>query len=239
MKTSLLLLLCYFIATYAFSTSRIASFQQKLSRQWLSPLATQSCKRDRFALRGKADLFSDDLFDDEDDMPVQKESKNMPKKKYLEEEWDLDAEDKKEFKGFPTNEKPVASDTPAADEPVKNYPAFALLYKFRREYFDSDVDSMMADHKGYCQKFKRLLNSEELRLNKSKGVVLLWAGFTEDDKEETRAEVMRFVEDDPLIAKDAIEMWDIVDLQVSEEDAGSSDKVFKPAGSAEPATPAA
>lgn len=189
-------------------------------------------------VRAKADLFSDDLFDDEDDTPVEKESKKVTKKKYLEEDWDLDAEDKKEFKGFPMSEKPVASEK-AEDETIKNYPAFALLYRFRREYFDSDVDSMMADHKGYCQKFKRLLNSEELRLGKSKGVVLLWAGFTEDDKEETRAEVMQFVEDDPLIVKDAIEMWDIVDLQVSEDDATSTDKVLKPAGSTEPVEPAA
>ena len=86
------------------------------------------------------------------------------------------------------------------------------MYKFRREYVDEPVDAMMADHKGHCKKFKRLINSEELSLGNSKGVVLLWAGFTETDKEETRAEIMTFLEDDPLLAKDAIEKWDIIDL---------------------------
>ena len=159
-------------------------------------------------------MLIDDLFEDDDETPVQKEAKKAPKKKYLEEDWTLDPEDKKEFKGFPKGD--IVSTEPKGDDEdsePKNYPAFALLYKFRSEYFDSDVASMMADHKGYCKKFKRLINSEELRLNKSKGVVLLWAGFTEDDKEETRQEVLTFVEDDPLIVKDAIQMWDIIDLQ--------------------------
>jgi hypothetical protein len=47
----------------------------------------------------------------------------------------------------------------------------------------------------------------------NKGVVLLWAGFTEEDKKETRAEIMDFLEEDPLIAKDSIEKWDIIDLK--------------------------
>jgi len=49
-------------------------------------------------------------------------------------------------------------------------------------------------------------------MSDTKGVVNLWVGFTEEDKEETRAEIVRFVEEDPLIIKDAIEQWDIIDL---------------------------
>ena len=36
-------------------------------------------------------------------------------------------------------------------------------------------------------------------MGKAKGVVLLFAGFTEDDKEETRAEITSFLEEDPLV----------------------------------------
>ena len=59
--------------------------------------------------------------------------------------------------------------------------------------------------------FKRLLNTELINLGKAKGVVLLWAGF-EDDSEETRGEIMTFLEEDPLITKDYIETWDLIDL---------------------------
>jgi hypothetical protein len=93
---------------------------------------------------------------------------------------------------------------------------FALMYKFRREYQDMSVDSMLADHKGYCGKFKRLMNSEVINLGKSKGVVLLWAGLNVDDKAETKADIMNFLEEDPLITKDIVEKWDLIDLQVDE-----------------------
>lgn len=136
--------------------------------------------------------------------------KAAPKKRYLEEKWKLDSEDEKEFKGFPKAEGEIVP-TEESGEP-KKFPVFALMYKFRREYLDEPTASMMADHKGYCTKFKRLMNSEELKLGNSKGVVLLWAGFTEEDKAETKAEIMSFLEDDPLINKDVIEKWDIIDL---------------------------
>merc|ERR1719181_306264 len=55
-------------------------------------------------LNVKPDLFSDDLFeDDEEEAPVVsnvKNEKEVPKKKYLEEKWKLNSEDQKEFKGF-------------------------------------------------------------------------------------------------------------------------------------------
>jgi len=99
-------------------------------------------------------------------------------------------------------------------------PVFALMYKFRKEYLDVGVEAMMADHKGHCSKFKRLISSELINLGKAKGVVLLWAGFTDSDKTETRAEIMSFLEEDPLIVKDAVENWDIIDLANS--NAGSA-----------------
>ena len=72
---------------------------------------------------------------------------------------------------------------------------------------------MLADHRGHCTKFKRLINSEVINFGNSRGVVLLWAGLSEDDKADTKADIMKFLEDDPLIIKDAIEKWDVIDLE--------------------------
>jgi hypothetical protein len=124
----------------------------------------------------------------------------------------LSADDAKEFQGFPKKGA-------APSEPVegKVFPCYALMYKFRREYLENNCDSALADHRGHCQKFKRLLNSEVVKLGKSKGVVLLWAGFSETDKADTKAEIMSFIEEDPLITKDYIENWDLVDLEKREK----------------------
>lgn len=49
------------------------------------------------------DLYSDDLFDDEDDAPKKKAKDAAPKKeKYLDQKWKLSEEDGKEFKGDKT-----------------------------------------------------------------------------------------------------------------------------------------
>jgi hypothetical protein len=163
-------------------------------------------------LQAKPDLFSDDLFedDDENDKPVKKQPKeeDKPKRKYLEQKWQLTAEDAKDFKGFPRDGKKEA----VAEKAVEKVPCFALMYKFRKEYLETGIEAALADHKGHCAKFKRLMNSEVIHLGKAKGVVLLWAGFTESDKQEVKTDIMSFLEDDPLIAKDIVENWDLIDL---------------------------
>ena len=164
-------------------------------------------------LHAKPDLFSDDLFEDDDDndKPLKKkEAKedDKPKRKYLEQKWQLTAEDAKDFKGFPRDGKKEA----VAEKAVEKVPCFALMYKFRKEYLETGIEAALADHKGHCAKFKRLMNSEVIHLGKAKGVVLLWAGFTEGDKQETKTDIMSFLEDDPLIAKDIVENWDLIDL---------------------------
>jgi len=188
-------------------------------------------------LHAKKDLFSDDIFDDNEEESKDKiPGKEKPKKNYLGEDWQLSPTDQKEFKGFPkkddtavkgysaSNPSPTtdiiaeldrkSSDVDEEDDDgdVPNYPFFALVYKFRREFAESSTDAMMADHKGYSRDFKRLLSTEVLRMSDTKGVVNLWVGFSEEDKDETRAEIVQFVEEDPLIIKDAIEQWDIIDL---------------------------
>lgn len=160
----------------------------------------------------KPDLFSDDLFDDDEPKSTgsaRKERTEPSKKIYLDEKWKLNPDDARAFKGFPKKDgdgvQPKTGKAPQV-------PVFSLMYKFRKEYVDVSIDSTLADHKGHCGKFKRLLNTELLIMGKSRGVVILWAGFNEVDYDETKAEVMRFVEDDPFILKDMVENWDIIDL---------------------------
>jgi hypothetical protein len=162
------------------------------------------------------------LFDDDEKSPkidnTLKKGEEAPKRKYLDQNWKLSPEDTKEFKGFPkkAGEEPAQPSTTA-----KLFPLFSVLYKFRREYLDTSIDALLADHRGHCSKFKRLINSEVINMGTSKGVVMLWAGMAEDDKEATRAEIMLFLEDDPLIVKDAIEKWDLVDFSKKKGDAST------------------
>lgn len=156
----------------------------------------------------RANFFSyptDDLFgDDSEDTKETPKKAEAPKKSYLDEKWALNKEDAKEFKGFPTG------------KPTENLPSevpiFALMYKFRREYFSVGIESSIADHRAISSNYKRLINSEVISLSKGKGAVLLWAGFTEADKEETKEEIMTFMAEDPLILKDIVENWDLIDL---------------------------
>lgn len=154
---------------------------------------------------------SDDLFDDEEESADSSKSTKSGKeeggstRKYLDEKWELNKEDSKEFKGFTKEIKPLTGN-------VDDICSFALMYKFRREYLDTSMDAVMGEHNGYCLKFKRLLSSELIDLGKAKGVVLLWAGFTAGDRDETKEEITSFLEEDPLIAKDIVENWDLIEL---------------------------
>jgi hypothetical protein len=150
------------------------------------------------------------LFDEEDDSQ-DKKTKNTKdvaggsSKKYLDEKWSLSKEDAKDFKGF-------SKDSAEKVGAVEDIPSFALMYKIRREYLDISIDALIGEHNGHCLKFKRLLNSEVIDMGKAKGVVLLWAGMSASDKDETKAEIMSFLEEDPLITKDVVENWDVIDL---------------------------
>lgn len=169
------------------------------------------------------DFIIDDLFE-EDDSKGKKPAKGgeegesvASKRKYLEQKWELSDEDAREARDYAKRKESIEN---AVDGVVPNYPCFALLYLFRREFFDANIEATLADHVQYGQKFKRLLNSEPLRLMGTRGVSLLFVGLTEDDKADTKDEVMRFMENDPLLLKDMIDRWDIIDLEASADAAG-------------------
>ena len=93
--------------------------------------------------------------------------------------------------------------------PADRIPSVALIYNFRREYKDQNLEATLADHRAHCLKFnKRLLHSEVINTIKTKGVVLLWVGLSPDD-DLVRQEMMTFMEEDPLIVKDIVDNWNI------------------------------
>lgn len=91
-------------------------------------------------------------------------------------------------------------------------PLFALLYKFKSEFSETGAETAIADHNGYCENFKRLINSEMIKTDGGSGFVLLWAGLSPNDKDETKAEVLDFIREDPLILSNKVDSWDLVDL---------------------------
>jgi hypothetical protein len=159
---------------------------------------------------------SDDLFDDEDDAPKKKASKETaaPKQKYLDQKWKLAEEDAKEFNGWTKKEgthERLMERLDAMEEvaPADRIPSVALIYNFRREYKDQNLDATLADHRAHCLKFnKRLLHSEVINTKKTKGVVLLWVGLSPED-DLVRQDMMSFMEEDPLIVKDIVDNWNI------------------------------
>mmetsp|Transcript_10444 Transcript_10444/g.10071 ORF Transcript_10444/g.10071 Transcript_10444/m.10071 type:complete len:243 (-) Transcript_10444:217-945(-) len=164
----------------------------------------------------KPDLFSDDLFDDEDDAPKKKAKDAEPKKdKYLDQKWKLSEEDGKEFKGWDKKETKNVKKPEFADEDddveIGNLPLLALIYNFGRDFKDADLTATLAEHTSYCEPFKRLFNSEMLQTTRGRGMVLLWAGLNEDD-DNLKQEIMAFMEDDPFIVKNIVDNWDIQSL---------------------------
>lgn len=103
-------------------------------------------------------------------------------------------------------------------EPDTLYPAFALMYKLKPEYMTKTFSVATADHKSYCAEFERLLNDEIISMPKHIGVVILFVGLTAEDKDETLAEVNRFVDKDPLVTLGIVETWNILDLDPSNKE---------------------
>jgi hypothetical protein len=84
----------------------------------------------------------------------------------------------------------------------------ALIYNFGRDFKETDLTATLAEHNSYCKPFKRLFNSEMLQTHGGRGMVLLWAGLTEED-DNLKTEIMSFMEDDPFIVKNIVDNWDI------------------------------
>jgi hypothetical protein len=84
----------------------------------------------------------------------------------------------------------------------------ALIYNFGRDFKETDLTATLAEHNSYCEPFKRLFNSEMLQTKRGRGMVLLWAGLTEED-DNLKTEIMSFMEDDPFIVKNIVDNWDI------------------------------
>ncbi|KAJ1434338.1 hypothetical protein B484DRAFT_478129 [Ochromonadaceae sp. CCMP2298] len=192
----------------------ISSHGFSVANRWVQRSAL--VRNSQVVFAGKGDLFADDLFEEGSGSP-KKGADAAPaaprKEKYLDENWSLDKEDQKDFDGFPKfKDKDVR-------KPGRVYPQFALMYDIRKSALSStesgSLASTVAEHKGYCDKFKRIITSDVIDLMpKGKGVVTLFVGLAEGDEEKakTKADVMTFMEESPFIIKDLVEKWDIIDL---------------------------
>ena len=79
---------------------------------------------------------------------MSKKKETMPiksKSKYLDEDWQLSPEDQKEYKGFGKKEED-ATEEPSGDEEAEvAFPCFALMYRLRKEYVDTTIESVLAE----------------------------------------------------------------------------------------------
>lgn len=94
---------------------------------------------------------------------------------------------------------------------------FAVAYKFKESLSQATLEEHTKSHREYCQKFSSLLYDETMETVSGRGTVSLWVGQPNDDGSSLRAEIDRFVEDDPLLKEGLVAKWDIIDLQASDK----------------------
>ncbi len=166
-------------------------------------------------------IILDDLFDDEGEKdqisedkipeglvkPVNSiEPEEHQNKIYINEDWKINEATKLNS----INQMDESSDL---EDIVTNYPCFALMYKFKDDYINQDIDPVVIDHDNYSNSFKRLVNSEVLQMGNDKGAVMLWTGISDDDTGKMiKDEIMTYVQEDPLFLKDIVEKWEIIEL---------------------------
>eukprot|EP01039_Chlorochromonas_danica_P000202 gene202-215_t len=207
--------------TVLFASFIAASYAFTIIPQSRALIAPAIARSRCIVQNAKPDLFSDDIFaDDEEGASAAKNNSKQKaagsKKTYLEEKWQLSPTDEKEI----ADAKPIKSKV-KYDPNIKNpkFPIFSVLYKFRREYVDANLDSTLADHNTICSKYKRLLTSETMRFKNTRGVSMLWVGIAEgeEEAENVQKEINAFMEEDPLVKKDFVERWEIIDFQKNYE----------------------
>lgn len=94
---------------------------------------------------------------------------------------------------------------------------FAVAYKFKESLSKATLEEHAKSHREYCQKFSSLLYDETMETVSGRGTVSLWVGKPDDDGSSLRAEIDRFVEDDPLLKEGLVAKWDVIDLQASDK----------------------
>jgi hypothetical protein len=158
-------------------------------------IAREMQQTQRTALYGKKpDLFSDDLFADDD------KDDSAERRNYLDEAWDVNPEDRDALRSFskrgkateqkgalvkerkstnPTNDAVIDALEKKGldlerendfdvdldtDEEVPAYPVFVLNYLFKDEYAKTNIGTSLTEHENYAQDFKRIINSDQVNL---------------------------------------------------------------------------
>jgi hypothetical protein len=134
-----------------------------------------------------------------------------PKTPYIDVDWKLSPADQKEKDSISAIETKDVNSVDAT-EVVEKFPCFALNYLLKQEYKDKSIDVALSDHKAHCKQFERLISTETIALSGKRGLTMLFVGLREDDVDATRAEVKSLMEEDPLVANNMIEKWEIIQL---------------------------
>jgi len=135
----------------------------------------------------------------------------------MEQKWEVDDEDTAELVESENKEEPIEGDDD--DENLPNIPVFTLLMNLRPQYKEGTAaDAAILDTEKYCETFDRIMSCDVIDIGTHKGMVFIWAGASEDDREETIAEITSFMENCPMVTQDVVDKWELFDMVEDDEE---------------------
>jgi hypothetical protein len=165
---------------------------------------------------------SDDIFD----VGAFSSRNNEAKRQYLQEDWQFTAPESAVLKPFREKMNALHQDEDLQDaevidqiedenEEVPHAPMFAVIYKFKPEYLDSDMDESIKAHQEYSQLFPYIISDEVLRVSGHRGAVSIWIGNQDEDESIIKQEIDKYIAADPFIKEEKVEEWDVLDISTS------------------------
>lgn len=173
------------------------------------------------------EIFDDDE-DDDEDILANLGAKTPPKRTYLDETWDLIAEDKQEVIAN-EDEEDEAIEQFMAKWDINDYqhnlpeasdlPTYALLFVLKPEFnYPIDITGSLEAHRKYAESFKRYMGTQIINLSEARTIVVFFTAKDEDDLEDTEAEITAYLENNPLSERELIEDLKVVPLTGLDQD---------------------
>jgi hypothetical protein len=208
MKKSFLLLL---VSVYTMEAFRLA---------WMHSFSRRSSQ-----IQARRTPPSDDIFDVGSFSP----RSSAAKRQYLQEDWQFTPQENVVLEPFrekmsalrqdeDMQDADIVDDIPSEDvekDEIPNASMFAVIYKFKHEFLDSDMDESIKAHKEYCQLFSYIVSDEVLRASGHRGAVSIWVGTPDEDESILRQEIDKFVSADPFMNEGKVDEWEVLDISPS------------------------
>ena len=136
-----------------------------------------------------------------------------PRNRYMNKDWKI-SPDQASFLKAELLLNDTDPNAPGGSTWPADVPLYTLLYKYRRSYMENTPTNMdsFKDHLAYVRTFRRLISHHVVNMGQSKGVVMIFAGYSKNDKSLTKADIISFLENDPLLMKNMIASWEVIDL---------------------------